>query len=136
MSDKLPSRVTELLQELFDSANLTNKKKIDELTRTLRASMVVADQGGVMNVESMVASQTKTPMVIFSWNKNRGELTPIQARQYALQILEASEAAVQDATLYEVITRGDKMDEKHAFALINMVRDTRRKFEGGENGTK
>lgn len=130
---KLPKRVDELLNELYDSANLTNRKKIDELTRHLHATMVPAEHGGsVMAVESMVASKTKKPVVVFTWGKYRGELSPIEARQYCLQILEACEGAVQDAALYDAVTGDMKMDEKSAFVLITAVRDHRRKFEGGE----
>lgn len=129
----LPKRVDELLDQLYEGANLTNKKKLDELKRTLHASMIPAVQGGVMNVESMVASKTKLPTVVFSWNDNRGELPPVQARGYALQILEACEAATQDAALYDGVVNGLKLDETTAFRLITMVRDKRRKFEG-DNG--
>lgn len=127
--DKLPKAVQELINELYEGANLTNKKKLDLLVRTLLQTMHTSAQGGVMNVESMVASKTKNPMVIFSWGENRGELTPIQARGYAFQILEASEAAVQDASLYRGIVETMNMDETKAFAMISLVRDHRRKFE-------
>lgn len=128
---ELPKEVQKLLNELYKVQNLSNKKKVDELMRTLHASMVPAVQGGVMNVESMIASKSKSPIVIFTWNENRGELTPVQARQYALQIMESAEAAVQDATIYEVLTR-DGGDEKNAIGLVRMIRENRRKFEGGE----
>jgi hypothetical protein len=126
---KLPKRVDELIDELYENANLTNKKRLDELVRTLHASMIPAIQGGVMKVESMVASKTKNPMVIFSWNDNRGELTPIQARGYCMQILEACEAATQDAALYDAVVNTMKMDGATAFRLITAVRGHRRKFE-------
>jgi hypothetical protein len=126
---KLPKRADELIDELYKSANLTNKKRLDELVRTLHASMVPAEQGGVMNVESMVASKTKLPMVIFKWGVNRGELSPIEARGYAMQILEACEAATQDAALYSGIVETMGLDEQKAFAMITMVREHRRRFE-------
>lgn len=129
---KLPKQVQELIDELYDGANLTNKKRIDELVRTLHSAMVPAVQGGVMKVESMVASKTKNPIVIFSWNENRGELSPVQARGYAMQILEASEAAVQDAALYLTATSDLKLDDNAAFGLISGVRSNRRKFEDVE----
>jgi hypothetical protein len=123
----LPKRVDELIDELHKSANLTNKKRLDELVRT-RASVVPAVQGGVMNVESMVASKTKLPMVIFKWNDNRGELSPVEARGYAMQILEACEAATQDAALYTGIVETMGLEDNKAFAMINLVRDHRRKL--------
>jgi hypothetical protein len=126
---KLPERVDQLIDELYKAANLTNKKRLDELVRVLHASMVPAVQGGVMKVESMVASQSKQPVVVFNWNENRGELSPVEARGYALQILESCEAATQDAALYDGITRTMGMDEQKAFAMITLVRDHRRKFE-------
>jgi hypothetical protein len=126
---KLPKRVDELIDELYQAANQTDKKRLDELVRTLHASMVPAIQGGVMKVESMVATKTKLPTVIFSWNDNRGELPPIQARGYAMQVLEACEAATQDAALYDAVVSDLKMDDSTAFRLITAVRDHRRKFE-------
>lgn len=127
---KLPEPVQQLLDELYESANLTNKKKIDLLARNLHQSMVTSEQGGIMQVESMVASKTKNPMVIFRWGSNRGELSPIEARGYAMQIIEASEAAVQDASLYRAATNELKLDEHAAFGLITAVRNNRGKFEG------
>lgn len=129
MSHKLPESVEEIINELYDGANLTNKKRIDLLLRTLHSSMVPAVQGGVMNVESMVASQSKNAIVIFTWNDNRGELSPVQARGYALQILEASEAATQDAALFQACTVDMKLSESDAFSLITGVRNNRRRFE-------
>lgn len=126
---KLPRQVDKIIDELYEGANLTNKKRLDLLVRTLHSSMIVAEQGGVMNVESMVASQTKNPIVIFSWGSQRGELTPVEARGYAMQVLEASEAAVQDAALYRAATVDLKLGDTEAFALISGVRNNRRKFE-------
>lgn len=125
---KLPEKVQEMLDELYKSSSQTNKKKVDELTRYLHSSMIPAEQGGEMHVESMVGSKDSRPLVIFSWGSNRGELTPIVARGYALQILSAAEAAVQDAVLYNVVTKNGG-DEKQAFSMINAVRNERSKFD-------
>jgi hypothetical protein len=136
MSDlPLPKAVLELIDELHASANNMTKKKIDQLARTINATMVKNIAGGEMRVESMVASNTKNPVVIFAWGQNRGELSPIQARQYALQIIESAEAATQDAALYKAImdtrkpTDTEEEAERMAFAFINMVRDNRRAVE-------
>ena len=126
---KLPKEVDELIDALYEAANLTNKKRLDELVRTLHATMIPATQGGVMHVESMVASKSKNPMVIFSWGENRGELSVHEARSYAMQVLGATEAATQDAALYLAATADLKLDDKTAFMLITGVRNNRRKFE-------
>jgi hypothetical protein len=87
-----------------------------------------------MNVESMVASKTKNPVVVFRWGTERGELSPIEARGYAMQVLEASEAAVQDAALYRAMTVDTKASPKEAakmaYMLINLVRKHRAAVEG------
>jgi hypothetical protein len=135
MSDlPLPVAVRALIDELYAAANLTNKKKIDLLARTISATMVPNKGGGAMRVESMVSLQSKNPVVVFKWGREKGELSPVMARGYALQILEAAEGAVQDASLYRAVmdTRGKESPEegeKMAFALINMVRDNRRSVE-------
>lgn len=126
---KLPDPVQQLIEELYESANLTNKKKLDLLTRTLHASMVKAEAGGIMRVESMVSMKTKNPVVVVTWGTNRGELSPIEARQYAMQIIESCESSIQDAALYSAVTTTLKMDETAAVGLIAAVRDHRRKFE-------
>jgi hypothetical protein len=126
---QLPKQVDALIDELYQSANLTNKKRLDELVRTLHATMVPAEHDPVMKVESMVASKSKQPVAVFKWGTMRGELSPVQARGYALQILEACEAATQDAALYDGIVNALGMDEQRAFAMITLVRDHRRQFE-------
>ncbi len=128
----LPKQVKSLFDDLMEVKG-QDVKKLDELLRVVVSSMVPAEQGGVMHVESMVASKTKNPMVIFTWNDNRGELTPLEARQYAMQILESAEAGVQDAALYRAVTTDLKLDDDTAFRMVTAVRNNRRQFEGGDN---
>jgi hypothetical protein len=126
----IPDPVAKIIDELGSTASRADRAKLDLLIRTLQQAMAPAEQGGAMEVESMVASKTKNPVVIFRWGSQRGELSPIEARSYAMQILEASEAAVQDATVYRVIREELKLEDAQAFGLIMAIRNNRGKFEG------
>lgn len=132
MADHLPKNVRDAITTLHEhAADIGDKRlraKIENLDRQL-GSMVPADNGdGVMRVESMVNSRDKNPAISFIWGSMKGVLDPVTARGYALQIIESCEAAVQDATLYRVITSNGGSDQD-AFHMINLVRDNRRRFE-------
>jgi hypothetical protein len=128
MADHLPVDIRATINKLKKSADESQLQMLDKLDRQLGA-MVPADRGdGVMRVESMVNSTDKNPAVSFIWGSNKGVLDPITARGYAMQIIEACEAAIQDAALYRAITSNGGTDQD-AFGMINLVRDHRRKFE-------
>lgn len=133
MADHLPADVRQALTRIHHRARDKGDKKLRQLTEELDrklAGMVPADDGGgMMKVESMVASQTKNPVVIFTWGTNKGELGPAQAKSYAMQIIEASEAATQDAALWRGVVDMDGGDEDMAIRLIQIIRDNRRHFE-------
>lgn len=128
MADHLPENIRHIMNKLKDGAVGKDVALLDALDVSL-ASMVPADNGdGVMRVESMVSSKDKNPVITFIWGTMKGELDPITARGYALQILETCEAAVQDASLYRAIVDSGGTDQ-HAFTMINLIRENRRKFE-------
>jgi hypothetical protein len=139
MADHLPKGIRQTLEKLKDNANGANLSLLNKLDRQL-AGMVPADGGGVMRVESMVSSDSKNPEVTFIWGQNKGQLGVIEAKGYAMQILESCEAAVQDAALYRAFTEGpmaeghDPKEQEHmAWRMIQLVRDNRGAFEqGGE----
>lgn len=139
MADHLPKDIRETLEKLKDNANGKNLTLLNELDRKLGA-MVPAEGGGEMRVESMVASTTGNPEVTFIWGINKGQLSIVAAKGYAMQILESCEAAVQDAALYRAFTEGPmaegndpKEQELMAWRVISLVRDNRGHFEqGGE----
>lgn len=139
MADHLPKNIRATMEQLRQMGN----PKIRDILQTLDvqlASMIPADGGGVMRVESMVASRDKNPEVVFIWGKNKGQLSVIAAKGYAMQILESCEAAIQDAALYRAFTDGPmaeghdpKDQEEMAWRIIQLVRDNRGAFEqGGE----
>lgn len=132
MADHLKRSTRKLLQAVANANSNSERRRLLQQLDVVLAGYVPADGGGIMKVESMVASKTKNPIVIFTWGSNKGELDPIAARGYAMQIMEASEAAIQDASLFRAIKETGGTDEQ-GFAMITAVRNHRGAFErGGE----
>jgi len=52
-------------------------------------------------VETMVASRTGEPLVVLRWFDHSGELTPAEARTFALRVLAGADAAESDAFIFE-----------------------------------
>lgn len=75
-------------------------------------------------VESMVASQTGEPMVVLRWYDHSAQLTPHEAREHALSILAAADAAESDATLV-VFARKAGMDKQKQAAFVQAYRTHR-----------
>lgn len=53
-----------------------------------------------IHIESGVSGRTEEPMVTLTWGAEGAQLTVAEARQHALRILEAAEAAESDALLW------------------------------------
>lgn len=51
-------------------------------------------------VKTMVASRTGEPLVVLRWYDHSGELTPTEARAFALKVLAGADAAESDAFIY------------------------------------
>src|SRR4051812_7590699 len=128
MADHLPKDIRVTIQKLKNRANKEDLRLLQKLDVQL-GRMVPAERGdGVMRVESGVSSTTKLPFVTVTWGTLKGQLSPIEARQYALQIMETAEASIQDAALLSGAVELN-MGEDTGFRLIQMVREHRRKFE-------
>jgi hypothetical protein len=133
MADHVSPEIRQLLDKIKKDSTEKQRRLLDDLDRKL-ANTVPVEDSHVMRVESTVASETKNPEVVFLWGANKGQLDVITARNYALQIIEACEAAVQDASLYRAISNSQKDGDPEktdtmAFQLINLVREERRHFE-------
>lgn len=91
-----------------------------------------------IEVESMVASRSREPFVVLKWGAESGQLTPAQARDHARRILEAAEAADQDAFLVWWLTERVGATGEHAGGLLVEFRAWRAKrdpeIETGEVG--
>jgi hypothetical protein len=62
----------------------------------------------LIQIKSMVASQSKQGMVVLRWGTMSGELTPNEARLHALAILEAADAAETDEFIWNWLEKIDQ----------------------------
>lgn len=76
---------------------------------------------GVIGVQSIVSMRTREPLVLITWGDQSGQLSPDEARQHALRILECAEAAESDAFVFGWLTRdivGTAEDERENWDRI------------------
>jgi hypothetical protein len=78
-----------------------------------------------IGVESMVAARNKEPYVVLTWGERRAQLTPYEASQHALAILEAAVNAEQDAFLTDFMLTKVGTDEVRAAMMIKEFREWR-----------
>ncbi len=55
----------------------------------------------MIHIESIYGARTGEPLVELRWGAEEGQFTPDEARAHALRVLEAAEAAEQDAFLMD-----------------------------------
>jgi hypothetical protein len=82
----------------------------------------------------MVSNKTRLPLVSIYWptSQDAAQMTPDEARQFALSILQAAEAAEQDAFIMDFATKKMGLDDGHGAALVNEFRVYRGQERGPE----
>ena len=90
-----------------------------------------------ITVQSMVSMRTREPMVSIYWPKDvdAAQLTPDKAREFALSVLQAAEAAEQDEFMFTFATKRIGVDEASAAGLINEYRLHRGQERGPDGQT-
>lgn len=84
--------------------------------------------GDSLEFESMVSAATGEPKIQLKWGPQYGTMSPGKAREIALALLEAAEAAISDATFYEMLSRdGTQEDRENAAMAVAMLREAREK---------
>lgn len=96
----------------FDKTQPKKKKRLtleearrlspDERKKTAHVSQ---HESHGMYVQSQMNSRDQKPMVSFQWGKERTQLTPSEALDHALGVIQAAIAAETDSLLFEFITR-------------------------------
>lgn len=91
------------------------------------------DEGSVW-AESIISGRTFEPLVDLHWGKHHAQLSLEEAREIAMHILEAAEAAESDAFVFQWLTRdiiGTKTDQEgnweQAIGEFKRFREARRK---------
>ncbi len=74
---------------------------------------------------SSVHADNRAPWVHLQWADKKGMLTPDEARQFALSVLEAAEAAEHDAFLVEFLTKDIESDFSIAISVLREFRERR-----------
>lgn len=84
-----------------------------------------------INVTSLVSHRTGQGMVQLSTARNEAQLTPAEARHLAQSLIEAAEAAEQDAFLVHFFTTVAGFTQPEAAAILVQFRELRDQQEGG-----
>jgi hypothetical protein len=115
LAEQTAGQLTALIAER-DSLRqeLAKAKEIEQVT------------GSVINVSSMLGLKDKKGWVCLRWNQNAGRLTPDEARQHALGVLEAAEAAQTDENMFQIALKVTKEspDDAHGIAIV-LLRELR-----------
>jgi hypothetical protein len=74
---------------------------------------------------SSVHADDRAPWVHLQWADKRGMLTPEEARQFALSVLEAAAAAEHDAFLVDFLTKDIGSEFAVAIAVLHDFRNRR-----------
>lgn len=76
-------------------------------------------------MESGVSLFDRKPFVVLRWGEMRGQLSPGEARQHALALLECAEAAVSDSALMRYLEEKVTMSFEDAGMLLVGLRKWR-----------
>jgi len=87
---------------------------------------------GEISVQGIVSSTTNQPYVQFACDISPTQFTPGKAREIALMLLEAADAAENDSVLMTFARESIGLDERGAAQLIQQLRAQREKARGTE----
>lgn len=77
-------------------------------------------------------AKTRKPFVAIHWKDVMEQLSPEEARAFALSVLEAAEAAIQDAFIIEWVLKTINGDEAAGIALLREFREWREKARSAQ----
>lgn len=88
-----------------------------------------------IEVKSKIASRTLEPFVELHWGEMGGELTPTEARQHALLILAAADAAESDSFVAQYFGTMPGATMQDIAEVIRDFRHFREKLQAQERGS-
>lgn len=71
-----------------------------------------------IRIETQVARRDLKPYVVLRWGSEEGRLTPAEARQHALSILAAAEAAEGDAFIVQFLAERIEVEPRVAIQIL------------------
>lgn len=80
-----------------------------------------------IRIESIVSAQTGKALVKLEWGPMSGQLTPAEAKEHAVRILEVAWGAEVDSILVEFFTTKIGVDMLAAVQILRDFRELRRK---------
>ena len=110
-----------------------SERKIDELEQENRKLKHLLTKqmksGDTLWMESGVNTEGK-PFVHIRWNEQAGQLSPDEARQHGLRMLECAEASESDSAVirFLIADEGLKMTMDKAAPFLGIMRE----FRGGD----
>jgi len=75
----------------------------------------------VLSVESIFGAMTGEPLVVIRWGERAAQLSPTEARGFALDVLECAEASVGDAFLADFYAKAGASVQE----IAGIIRDFR-----------
>lgn len=87
---------------------------------------------GELSIEEIVSAQNGAPYVQFALDISPTQFTPGKAREIALMLLEAADAAENDAVLMAFARDQIGLDQAGAAQLVNQLRKAREQARGTE----
>lgn len=79
-----------------------------------------------IQIETMLASRSLKGKVILRWGTEEGELSPYEAREHAMKVMAAADAAETDEFLFGFIRKVG--DDKLAAAALKEFREFRERL--------
>lgn len=107
--------------ELYDHAD-GDARRLAMIAAQFRREAAGRTPADPLSVLGIVSFQTGQPFVHLRWGENVGQLTPDEARQHALLILEAAQNAVADAAITGWAKDELELDPERAAQLLDAHR--------------
>lgn len=82
-----------------------------------------------INISTIVASRNLAPQVVLTWGENSGHLTPQEARDHAIGLLQASISIEMEAATVRLAIDKLGMSREEAGGLLQIIRQ---RFQKGE----
>lgn len=95
-----------------------------------KSNKVPSNKAAEFKISTVLNKETKHTFVQMNWGEQVAQLTPLQARQHALAILEAADAATTDLLMFEWLQDAVGMSEEQAMGAMASFRDARAKQHG------